>query len=156
IISACAIVALAIALISAPLLEWTSRLPELSSQLKEKLHVFDRPLAFLHELQALFGAESANFSLPLPRIAWVQPTLEFLAPTLTEFLLFFVTLILFVASWPDLRRSLILTFAEREARLRALRILNAIEQHLGSYLLTVTVINMGVGAVTGLICALTS
>jgi predicted PurR-regulated permease PerM len=156
IVSTCAIVALVIALISAPLLEWTSRLPELSLQLKEKLHVFDRPLAFWRELQALFGADSTRIALPLPKIEWVQPTLEFLSPTLTEILLFFVTLILFVASWPDLRRSLILTFAEHEARLRTLRILNSIEQHLGSYLLTVTVINMGVGIATGLICAVTS
>jgi predicted PurR-regulated permease PerM len=45
-----------------------------------------------------------------------------------------------------------LTFTSHEARLRALRVLNAIEEHLGGYLLTVTLINMGVGAATGLIC----
>jgi predicted PurR-regulated permease PerM len=37
-----------------------------------------------------------------------------------------------------------------------LRILNAIETHLGSYLLTVTLINMGVGIATGIICAFTN
>jgi predicted PurR-regulated permease PerM len=36
-----------------------------------------------------------------------------------------------------------------------LRILNEIEGSLGSYLLTVTMINLGVGAATGLICAAT-
>jgi predicted PurR-regulated permease PerM len=36
-----------------------------------------------------------------------------------------------------------------------LRILNAIEQHLGGYLLTVTMINCGVGTATGIVCALT-
>jgi predicted PurR-regulated permease PerM len=35
-----------------------------------------------------------------------------------------------------------------------LRILNAIEEHLGGYLLTVTMINLGVGAATGLICTI--
>jgi predicted PurR-regulated permease PerM len=36
-----------------------------------------------------------------------------------------------------------------------LRILNAIEEQLGGYLLTVTMINFGVGAATGIICAVT-
>ena len=40
-------------------------------------------------------------------------------------------------------------------RLRALRILNAIEVSLGGYLLTVTMINLGVGIATGIICAVT-
>ena len=85
----------------------------------------------------------------------MQPTLEFLSPTFAEFLLFVATLILFIASWRDLRRALIMNFGDRAARLRTLRILNEIEEHLGNYLLTVTMINVGVGIVTGIICAVT-
>jgi predicted PurR-regulated permease PerM len=48
-----------------------------------------------------------------------------------------------------------MTFGDRNARLRTLRILNEIEVHLGNYLLTVTVINIGVGVATGIVCALT-
>ena len=48
-----------------------------------------------------------------------------------------------------------MTFTDHAARLRTLRILNAIEEHLGGYLLTVTMINFGVGAATGIICAVT-
>jgi predicted PurR-regulated permease PerM len=80
---------------------------------------------------------------------------EFLSPTFTEFLLFFATLVLFIASWRDLRRSLIMTFANHDWRLRTLRILNAIEVSLGGYLLTVTTINFGVGISTGIICGVT-
>jgi predicted PurR-regulated permease PerM len=36
-----------------------------------------------------------------------------------------------------------------------LRIINEVEEHLGSYLLTVTMINVGVGVATGVICAVT-
>jgi predicted PurR-regulated permease PerM len=86
----------------------------------------------------------------------VQPTLEFLSPTFAEFLLFIATLILFIASWKDMRRAMVMTFTARAARLRALRILNELETHLGNYLLTVTMINVGVGIVTGVICAITS
>ncbi|HKU09125.1 MAG TPA: AI-2E family transporter [Bradyrhizobium sp.] len=142
-------------LIAAPAIEWSSRLPELAARLKDKLHIFDRPLALWHELQTMLGGSDALASLQLPKFEWVQPTLEFLSPTFTEFLLFIVTLILFIASWKDLRRALILTFGDRVSRLRTLRILNEIEDHLGSYLLTVTMINAGVGIATGVICAVT-
>jgi predicted PurR-regulated permease PerM len=147
-----------IGLISAPLVEWSSRLPELGSQLKEKLHVFDRPLALWHQLQTMVGAtdtSAATAGFQLPKIDWVEPTVGFLSPTFTEFLLFIATLILFIASWRDLRRALVLTFGDHAARLRMLRILNEIEDHLGGYLLTVTMINAGVGIATGIICAAT-
>jgi predicted PurR-regulated permease PerM len=145
-----------VGLISSPVMEWSTRLPELAAQLKDKMHIFDRPLALWQELQSMLGGPNSYPAAPfeVPRIEWVQPALEFLSPTFTEFLLFFATLVLFIASWRDLRRALIMTFTGHESRLRTLRILNAIEEHLGAYLLTVTVINLGVGAATGVICAL--
>jgi predicted PurR-regulated permease PerM len=143
-----------VGLISSPLMEWSTRLPELGSQLKDKLQVFDRPLALWQELQGMLGGSSAA-PFQLPKFDWVQPAVEFLSPTFTEFLLFLATLVLFIASWKDLRRTLIMTFADHASRLRTLRILNEIEEQLGGYLLTVTMINLGVGAATGIICALT-
>jgi len=144
-----------VGLIAAPAMEWSSRLPELAGRLKEKLHVFDRPLALWHELQTMIGGSDGLSGIQMPKFEWVQPTLEFLSPTFTEGLLFFATLVLFIASWKDLRRALILTFGDRVSRLRTLRILNEIEVHLGDYLLTVTMINAGVGIATGIICAVT-
>ncbi|MBR0847797.1 AI-2E family transporter [Bradyrhizobium diazoefficiens] len=143
------------ALIASPAMQWSSRLPELGAQLKDKLHVFDRPLALWQELQTMVGGGDGLSGFQMPKFDWVQPTLEFLSPTFAEFLLFFATLILFIASWRDLRRALILTFSDRDARLRTLRILNEIEVHLGNYLLTVTLINIGVGIATGIVCAIT-
>jgi predicted PurR-regulated permease PerM len=150
-----AIATFIVGLISSPLMEWSHRLPELGSILREKLHVFDRPLALWQEMQSMVGGSDPLTSFQLPKFDWVQPTLEFLSPTFTEFLLFFATLILFIASWRDLRRAMIMTFGERDARLRTLRILNEIEVHLGNYLLMVTLINIGVGVVTGIVCAFT-
>jgi predicted PurR-regulated permease PerM len=152
-----ALVAFIVGLISSPLMEWSTHLPELGSRLKDKLHVFDRPLALWQELQSMLGGSDAFAAAPfqMPKFDWVQPTIEFLSPTFTEFLLFFATLVLFIASWRDLRRALIMTFPDHASRLRTLRILNTIEEHLGGYLLTVTMINLGVGAATGIICAIT-
>jgi predicted PurR-regulated permease PerM len=150
-------VAFIVGLISSPLMEWTTHLPELGARLRDKLHVFDRPLALWQELQSMLGGSDTFSSAPfqMPKFDWVQPTIEFLSPTFTEFLLFFATLVLFIASWRDLRRALIMTFPDHASRLRMLRILNEIEGHLGGYLLTVTMINLGVGAATGVICAIT-
>jgi predicted PurR-regulated permease PerM len=146
-----------IGVISSPLLEWSTRLPELGARLQDKLHVFDRPLAFWHELQSMVGVSSAasTTTFQLPKVNWLEPAIGFLSPTFTEFLLFFATLVLFIASWRDLRRALIMTFGDHAARLRTLRILNEIEGHLGGYLLTVTMINFGVGVATGIICVVT-
>ncbi len=144
--------ALIIGLISAPLLEWTSRLPEFAALIRQRAAIFDRPLAILSEIGSYFGAPSGA-SLQWPKIEWVQPTVEFLSPTFAELLLFFATLVLFIASWPDLRRALILMFRDRSKRLQTLRILNEIEESLGGYLMTVTAINVGIGALTGLVCA---
>jgi len=148
-------VAFMVGLIASPAVEWSGKLPELGAMLKEKLHVFDRPLMLWQELQSMLGGPDTLTTLHLPKIDWVQPTLEFLSPTFAEFLLFVATLILFIASWRELRRALIMNFGERTWRLRTLRILNEIEEHLGNFLLVVTTINVSVGIVTGLICALT-
>src|SRR5258707_13740730 len=146
-------VAFMVGLISSPLMEWSSRLPELGAILKDKLHVFDRPLALWQELQSMVGGPDTLATFQMPKFEWVQPALEFLSPTFAEFLLFIAILILFIASWKDSRRALIMIFGDRTARLRALRIINEIEEHLGNYLLMVTMINTGVGVVTGIICA---
>lgn len=144
-----------VGLIASPMMEWSNKLPELGAQLKDKLHVFDRPLALWQQLQSMLGGSDTLATFHMPKLEWVQPTLEFLSPTFAEFLLFVATLILFIASWKDLRRAMVMNFGDRPARLRTLRILNEIEEHLGSYLLTVTMINVGVGVVTGIICAVT-
>jgi predicted PurR-regulated permease PerM len=153
---ACTGLAFMVGLIASPAMEWSTRLPELGALLKEKMHMFDRPLALWQQLQGMLGgSELPSGSFQMPKFEWVQPTFEFLSPTFTEFLLFAATLILFIASWRDLRRALIMTFADRDSRLRTLRILNEIEGSLGGYLLMVTAINLGVGAATGIICAAT-
>lgn len=146
-----------VGLISSPVMQWTGRLPELAGLLRDKMHILDRPLALWHEFQSMLGVSNAFSTAPfqLPKLEWVRPALEFLPPTFTEFLLFVATLVLFIASWRELRRALVMTFASHDSRLRALRVLNSIEEHLGGYLLTVTLINVGVGIATGLVCWVT-
>ena len=149
-----ALVSLIVSLISSPVADWSEHLPELAARLKDKLHAFDRVIALWQGLQGMLGGSASLGGFQLPSFDWLQPAIQFLTPTFTEFLLFFATLILFIASWRDLRRTLIMMFNDRDARLRTLRILNEIELHLGNYLLTVTVINLGVGLATGIVCTI--
>lgn len=150
-------IALVILLILPRVSELTSGLPGIVASLKEKLHVFDGLVAAWRRVTLMIGEPSNNDALafPLPGISWVPPTLSILLPTITEFLFFLVVLLLFVSEWPDLRRGLVMTFASRDSRLTVLKIVNEIESGLASYLSIVTLINLTVGALTGVICALT-
>src|ERR1700693_530179 len=69
-----------IGLISSPLMEWTTRLPELGARLKDKLHIFDRPLVLWQELQNMLGGSDTfpTAPFPTPQFEWAQPQLEFL------------------------------------------------------------------------------
>src|SRR5512140_754477 len=62
-----AIATFIVGLISSPLMEWSHRLPELGSILKERLHVFDRPLALWQELQGMVGGSDPLSSLQMPK-----------------------------------------------------------------------------------------
>jgi predicted PurR-regulated permease PerM len=150
-----ATVSFMVGLIASPVMEWSNNLPELAARLKEKAHLLDRPLVLWQELQSMLGGSDTLATFQMPKFDWVQPALQVLSPTFTEFLLFIPTLILFIASWRELRRAMIMNFGDRPVRLRTMRILNEIEEHLGNYLLMVTMINVGVGILTGIICVAT-
>jgi predicted PurR-regulated permease PerM len=152
------LIALVIALISSPLAEWTTRLPELGSRLRDKLQIFDGFLAWWRDVQSTLGIDPKSVAslLPSPNLDWLPTTIAFLSPTVTEFPFFLVVLLLFIASWPDLRRGLVMTFTSRDSRLLTLKILNEIEASLADYLRTVTLINLCLGAAVALICVLTA
>ena len=151
------IIAFVIALIVPRVSEVTNGLPDFVATLKEKLHAFDGVAGFWRRVMSMLGGNSKSDAgaLPLPSITWVPSTISVLLPPITGLLFFLVVLLLFISNWPDLRRGLVMTFASRDSRLTVLKILNEIEAGLARYLLTVTLINLGVGAFAGVICALT-
>jgi predicted PurR-regulated permease PerM len=151
------IVAFVILLIVPRVSELTSGLPGIAASLKEKLHVFDGLVAAWRRLTSTVAEPPTGdaVALPMPGISWVPSTISILLPPITGFLFFLVVLLLFIGAWPELRRGLVMTFASRDSRLTVLKILNEIESGLANYLLIVTLINVCVGALTGVICALT-
>ena len=157
-VSAIAVVTLLVALLgvlvtffASPLTEWIVRAPEIGAAVQEKVRVFEYPLSVLRELKnavmpaATHGQTISVESNPAEIIGAV---LLAITPAISQFVVFFGTLIFFLITNIYLRRKLVVAFGTRDARLRMLRIWNDIEQNLVGYVGLVTMINLALGAVT--------
>ncbi|MBX4951340.1 AI-2E family transporter [Rhizobium binae] len=70
-----------------------------------------------------------------------------LTPALVQGLIFFAALLLFLASRVNLRKTIIMTFRTRSQRLAAIRVINGVEQVLGFYFATASLIYVGLGLI---------
>jgi predicted PurR-regulated permease PerM len=132
-------------MVSAPLVEWVGKAPELVQAIKAKLEALEGGYATLRNLQALFGGSSG---IKVDLSGLVQPTVVFLTPTIGELLIFFTTLFFVLLDRTELRKHMILLFKDQDDRLRVIRILNDVERNLSRYIGTVTLINLAIGAIT--------
>jgi predicted PurR-regulated permease PerM len=138
-------------LLAAPVAEWIGKAPEIGAIIKQKLYGLDRPLAALRDLQeVLMPSTGTTVAVESSQLSMVTPVLAFVTPAVAQLVLFFVTLIFFLASQFDLRRYFASFFPSREGKLRFIRIANDIEHNLASYVATVTIINLCLGAVVAL------
>jgi predicted PurR-regulated permease PerM len=147
-----------VVLLAAPATALIARAPEFGSAIADKLHVFDQPLAALNELQNALGIDTSNKALdfnPSSLIAGMLTTVTPVALQLVlEAVMFFATLFFFILGRSDFRKYAVNWFHARQSRLRALKILNDIEDNLGGYLIVVTAINLGLGIVTTIMAML--
>ena len=144
-------IGIGITLLAAPVAEWISRAPEIGATIKQKLYVFDRPLASLRELQHVLQPAGDNaVAVQTSEFSFLTPVVAVLTPALAQIVLFLATLILFLAVQGDFRRYMVSLFADRDAKLRFMRIASDVEQNLASYLVVVTVINLTMGAIVAI------
>ena len=133
---------------------WLAQNPDIAGVVKDKFRWIEGPLGALRDLSKALGEASGPSNLTvavetgMPTIA--KQAIGIITPAVSEFLVFFGTLLFFLVSINKLRRQLITWFGTRHARLRVVRIWNDIEQNLITYLSTVTVINVGLGIATTL------
>jgi predicted PurR-regulated permease PerM len=142
----------AIVLLADPVGEWIQKAPVFGAILREKLMVFDRPLAALNTLrESIAGpAKEGERLIDIDIYAtFVRPMLGLLTPALGQIVVFFATLFFFLAGRESLRRRFITFWGDRKSRLDALSFLNDTESSLTRYFATVTVINIGLGIVLG-------
>jgi predicted PurR-regulated permease PerM len=133
------------------LTEWIGRAPEIGAAVKEKLRVFEYPLAVFHDIKNAVmpaGANGSTVAVEQNPAEMVGAALVVITPALGQFVVFFGTLIFFLATTNTLRQKLVVAFVTRDGRLRMLRIWNDIEENLIGYVGVVTLINTGLGTVT--------
>jgi predicted PurR-regulated permease PerM len=142
-------------LLAGVLSDWAERMPEFAATLKEKAVFLERPLATWRELQLSLAAalgtpvEPIKFELPAKEV--ITQVVNFLTPAVGELVVFFGSLFFFLLSRNSQRQHLVMMFDSQYARLRALRILNALEANLTRYLLLVSLVNVVVGVVAAAI-----
>jgi predicted PurR-regulated permease PerM len=136
---------------AAPLTGWIARAPEIGAVVQEKLRAFEYPLSVFRDIKGAImpsGPSSPTVALESNPAEIVGQALMLITPAVSQFVVFFGTLIFFLATNTSLRQQLVVSFVTRQGRLRMLRIWNDIEENLVSYLGLVTVINLALGAVT--------
>jgi predicted PurR-regulated permease PerM len=140
-----------IALLAAPAMDWIKQAPDIGRNIKEKLQVFDQPLASLKDLRNAILPDTGNSSFGFDIANVVQPMLIIVTPAIGQIFVFFGTLFFFLLGRARLRHVLIAFFENRDSRLRTLKILNDIEHNLTNYLSVVALINLCVGIAATLI-----
>jgi len=157
-VSAVVVVAIASAIVgvlatffAAPLNDWIARAPEIGAAVQQKLRVLEYPLSVLGNIKSALvpaAAKGATVSVESNPAEMVGAVLLAVTPAVSQFVVFFGTLIFFLVTNTQLRRKLIISFGTRDARLRMMRIWNDIEDNLADYLGLVTMINIVLGLVT--------
>jgi predicted PurR-regulated permease PerM len=137
--------------LAGPVSDWVGRAPEIGTSLKDKLSMLDGPLASLRDLQnSLFGNSQINVNVAELAPNVVLPVVAFLTPAAGELLLFFATLYFFLVGQIELRNHAISMFAQRDTKLRFLKIMRDIERNLAGYLTVVTIVNAAVAMIVAL------
>lgn len=142
----------AIVLLADPLAEMLRRAPEIAAALKDRMLVFDQPILALQELQNAVGGAAAGKEGGVNIAQMLTGAVAVVTPVAIEFaiqsVLFVGTLFFFIVGRASFRQFTVSLFAARDARLRALKIVNDVEENLSGYLVVVTVINFCLGLVT--------
>ena len=134
-----------IALLAAPALDWIGKAPEIGATLKEKFYFLNRPLQAMQDLRNAILPANEKTGLGIDIVNFVTPALTFVTPAIGQIMIFFGTLFFFLLGRARLRSALVSQFDDKERRLRALKIMNAVEHSLTGYLSVVAMINLVVG-----------
>ena len=132
---------------------WTERAPESFALLKQKLAFLSAPLTYVQNLLGLIenmGAASGSPAKAAPGNALPVILLFGTASTVGSLATTIIMLYFMLASGDRLFRALIEVLPRFGDKRRAVEIMAEIQVNITRYLLTVTLMNAGVGIVTGL------
>jgi predicted PurR-regulated permease PerM len=142
-----------ITLVSAPVVYWINKAPDIGRSIQQKLQLIERPLDALRDLRTALLPSQTGTGFNVDVVTIAQKAVSVVTPAAGEILIFFVALFFMLLGRKRLRHVLVGFFQQHEARLRTLKIMNEVEHNLTRYLSVVAVINAGVGVGAGAIAA---
>ena len=145
------LIALAFTLFSMPLSIWMDRLPEIWRELQRHLldwrTVFETLGGVQEQIRSISGGK-AQMTVEIEESSAVED-IATLAPALVaQIILFLASLYFFLATRHGLRASILSLCFSRRSRLRTARMFRDTERFVSRYLLSITVINAGLGLST--------
>jgi predicted PurR-regulated permease PerM len=138
--------------IAGPLATLASQGPDLFQKSVDRLMPFLAKFHWLHITSQTFESGPMSISALLENTGSILKVVTTnLTPAIVQGLVFFAALLLFLAGRVNLRKAIIMGFKGRPERLAAIRIINAVEQVLGYYFATASLIYAGLGVVMTII-----
>jgi predicted PurR-regulated permease PerM len=138
-----------------PFTEWFVRLPELWQEIERHVSRLRFHLRTVEQVEEQLSAMGESGNGETERVAIEQPgflrsVLSLAPPAIGQVILFFGALYFYLATRHGIREGLLSLSASRGAKLRTARILRDVESNISRYLLTIGMINIGLGICTGL------
>lgn len=139
----------AVAALSGPLMRLAAEAPNLINATIERVTPLLNKLEWLHLNPRSLSAGSVSLDSVLEKTGSILSIVTAgVTPALIQVLIFFAALVLFLSGRLKLRKMLIMAFPEREQRLTAIRVMNAIDRSLSYYFATAALAYGALGVVT--------
>jgi len=146
-----ALIGSAMALFSMPLSIWTERLPEIWHEMQRHLinwrTMFDTLGGVQEQIRTIAGGK-AEMTVDIAENSAVEEIATLAPALMAQIILFLASLYFFLATRHSIRTSVLSLCFSRHARLRTARMFRDAEWFVSRYLLSITVINAGLGLAT--------
>lgn len=143
------------ATLAGPLADWVARAPEIAKNLQDRFATVrpavDSLMTLTKTLESVGRASEAPMTVSLADSKMLESAIGLVTPAIAELILFVGSLLFFLAGRIRIKRKVVQAIGPRQTRLIMLRVFRAIEERLGTYLLTATFINAGLGVATALL-----
>lgn len=151
-----ALIVILVTVLSLPFSYWIGRASELGNLIREKIKTMSEPLAFFRELAASLSQTMGESSaLRVEQDAnIVGGVLSVLTPAVSQTILFVGSLVFYLIYQDQIRTRSVLILPGRAARLTGIRILKDIETSMTAYFGMYTLVNIGMGIATTIVCYL--
>jgi predicted PurR-regulated permease PerM len=145
------ILALGMLALAAPLSTWLDRAPQIWSQLQFHLAQFREPMNVLEDLREELRSFSGDSVTVSVEEGTAVESVAVLAPAIIgQVLLFLASLYFFVATRQQSRNAMLRICTTRKIRWRVAHIFRDVEQSVSRYLLSIAMINVGLGVAVSL------